>query len=217
VGDQRAFRGAGGAARVDQHGAIVGARLDARKARAEAIEFAAPVEVCPQRGGTDADQRAQCRALRADREQVGDRALVADRDHRLAVAQPVLQRVGPEQHRQGHRDRAHLQHRHVGDGRLESLRHHDRHALAAAHPELHQRVTESVGGILERAVRERVRGGRRAVGADRDALLRIRLARPAGAAGVGDVEVRRHLPAEARVHARVVVAALTDAHRRGSL
>ena len=60
------------------------------------------------------------------------RALVDDREARLAVVDAVLERVGAEQHRQRHRDRAELVERDVRDRGLEALRHDERDAVAAA-------------------------------------------------------------------------------------
>ena len=63
-------------------------------------------------------------------------ALVHDRHPRLAVVEPVLERLGAEQHRQRHRHRAELVDRHVRDRRFEALRQQNRDPVAPLHAEL---------------------------------------------------------------------------------
>ncbi len=217
VRDQRALRRTGGAAGVDQHGALVG--LGARGGEGGRLlrQFHAPVQVGLQRGGPDTDQGAQGRTGRAHRQQVGDGTFVAHRQHRAAVLQPVLQRLGAEQHRQRHGHRAQLEDRHVGDGGLEALRHHQRHPVAPLHAQRGQHVGQAVGLRLQRAEGQ---GGLalHRVGSDGGAAVAVGPLRPARAARLRDVEVLRHRPAELRVHLPpvVLVAALTDRHRSPS-
>ena len=153
------------------------------------------------------------RALATDRDKVGDGAFVADRHHGLAVLQTVFQRLGPEQHRQRHRHRAQLEHRHVGDGRLEALRHDDGHPIAAPHPQGLEQAAHGVGAHLQFVVGNATGSEPAAAPWARIAVRSIASGRPAQRAQqTCDVEVLGHLPAKARVHACIVVPALTDTH-----
>jgi hypothetical protein len=82
----------------------------------------------------------QVREALADRPEVGDRGRLDDRHRRLGVLHAVLERLGPEEVRKRQRDRAHLEHGHVGDRGLGTLRQDDGDAIAAFHAERRERV-----------------------------------------------------------------------------
>jgi hypothetical protein len=203
VRDQRPLGRAGGAAGVDQHRGVVGAVATAAK---RADSRASAVRSNPGRrafGRADRDHRAQGRTRWRARPAARRRPLVDDRHLGFAVVQPVLQRLAAEEHRQRHRDRAQAVDRDVRDGRLEALRHHDGHAVAACHAEPRQRVRQPVGGLVQLAVA--VVGAAAVLVLPGDGHRLGRAPRPARAADLGDVEARRHLPAQAGVDAVVAV------------
>ena len=201
--EQRAFRRPGRAAGVDQHGGIVGARDLGRNRAALGSEQGTPVDVAAAFGATHGDDRGEPRAERPRREDVVDRALVDDREPGATVVDPILQRLGPEQHRQRHRDGAEPIDRDVRDGRLDALRHHDRDAVATRHAELAQRCGEPSGIAIERAIGDRLARAVFVLVANGDGVGRV--AGPARAAGLGDVELLGHVPTEAVVQLGVAV------------
>jgi hypothetical protein len=154
VRDQRSLRWAGRPAGVDQHRGIVGGRLLGDEPGPLGGDDPAPVEIALPFGGADRDDRGEPRTRRSRLAHVGDAALVDDREKRLAVVDAVLERVGAEQHRQRHRDRAEAVERDVRDRGLEALRQDQRDAVAAADASLAQRRGEPVGVAIELAVGE---------------------------------------------------------------
>ncbi len=103
-----------------------------------------PVEIALPGRGADGDHGGQLRAERPRLDDVGDAALVDDREARLAVVDAVLERIGAEQHRQRHRHRAEPIERDVRDRGLEALRQHERDAVAAGDAEPSQRRSEAI-------------------------------------------------------------------------
>ena len=155
VADQRTVRNecalgiAGGATGVDQHRRLVGPGVDRRKVVRRHGQRLGVVQISLGRSGPDAQHPAQMWAVAPHRQQVVNRTLVTNRQHRLAVLQPEVQRVRAEQHRQRHGHRPHLQHRHIGHCRLETLRHHDRHPVAPRHAQRNQHLRQPVGLCLQ--------------------------------------------------------------------
>ena len=201
VRHQRALRGAGRAAGVDQQRRILGQRRHEREAvaglrqqRAPRVAFAVAL--------ADDDQVLQRGTVRADRRERGQGAGVDDRDDGVAVLQAVLERVGPEQQRQRHRHRAHLVDGHVRHDGLGALRQDDRDAVTGLHAERLQRVGEAVGVGLQRGVGVRAAVARLVLVVQRDARG---LLRPAPAARLGDVELARDVPAEVVVQRAILV------------
>ena len=149
VWNQRALRVACGAAGVNQHGGLVGQRVHRRKVGGCAGQRGGVVQISPVRCRAHAQHLAQLRAVAPHGQQVVDGTLVADRQHRLAVLQPVVQRVRAKQHGQRHGHRPHLQHRHVGHRRLKPLRHHNRHPVAPRHTQPGEHLRQPVGLRLQ--------------------------------------------------------------------
>jgi hypothetical protein len=203
VRDQRSLRRSGRSARVDEHRGIVGARRLGSERRPLAADEIAPIDIALPRGGADRDDRRKARTQLPRRAHVRDAALVDDRERRLAVADAVLERVGAEQHRERHRDRAEAIERDVRDRGLEALRQHERDAVAAGDAEHAQRRREAVGGGVDLAVGEIAADAVLVLEADRDRVGL--LPRPARAADFGDVEVTRNVPAKAGVELAVAI------------
>mmetsp|Transcript_53761 Transcript_53761/g.126787 ORF Transcript_53761/g.126787 Transcript_53761/m.126787 type:complete len:404 (-) Transcript_53761:79-1290(-) len=202
--DQCALGVAGGAAGVDQDGRVSRLGRHGLEARRLGLDGLHPGQfVAVHRAFTDDEEAAQRRATRLDLAQRRQCLAGGDGEHGTAVLQPELQRLGAEQHRQRHGHRADLLDGDVGHGRLEALRQHDGHAVAAAHPLGQQRVRQPVGRALQLRIAVLRAAAALAVEVDRRGLGRG--ARPAAAAGLGDVEVVRHLPAEGGVQLRVKV------------
>ena len=152
------------------------------------------------------DHVAQQRAIPPHHRQPLHGGTVADGKHRFAVVQPEFQRFGPKQHRQRHRHRAHLQHRHVGDSRLEALRHHNRHPVTSLHAQCRQRIGKAVGALLQLGIGKQAGGSLPGhAGAHGDPVCGVRLRGPARATRLGNIEVLRDLPAKSSVHGRIVV------------
>ncbi|MDT4840512.1 hypothetical protein FQZ97_743380 [compost metagenome] len=223
VGDQRALGIAGGAAGVDEHGGLVGQRVDRCELRRLLRQQLGPVEIGAHAFGravtVHPDHAAQQRAVVTHTQERGHGGLVANGHDRFAVLQPELQRLGPKQLRQRHAHRAHLQHRHVSHCGLETLRQHDGHAVTALHAHRDQCVGQSVRLVKQLGVAVapifllgRARGHGRVAGP-------LGVQRPAPHAHLRHVEVFGHRPAKAAVQ-RVVqvdggaclVSGLTRAH-----
>ena len=202
---ERALRRAGRAAGVDQDAGVVGRGVDRLRRLARGRQQGLPVGVAAALGAADRDQRRQLRAERPRLEHVVDAGLVDQSEAGAAVVDAVLERVGAEQHRQRHGDRAQPIERDVRHRGLEALRHDDRHPVAACDAERLQGRGQAVGGAVELAV---------AVVAPRAVLALVAdgnrlggLPRPAGAADLGDVEALGHLPAKAGMQLVVPVDA----------
>jgi len=208
----RALRWARRSAGVDQHGAVVSLRLHCVEFPRLLLQLAFIRQIRLRARFADANKCAQCGAARTHFLHVRNRLLIADRNDSLAVLQAIFQRLGPEQDRQRHRDGAHLENCHVGNRGLEALRHHHRHAVTSLDAQRHEHIAQRIGAHLQFQVRQELCARARPVGADRRALDRVGLARPARAAHLGNIEVRWHVPAEGCMHARVVVAGLTHAN-----
>ncbi len=127
----------------------------------------------------------------ADRGHVGQRLRIDERDLRFRVVQPEFERVGAEQERQRHGDRAEAIDRDVRDDGLGALRKDQRDLVAARDTHRRQRIREAVRLLLQ--VPERERGGRAGFvfPVEREARA---VGRPAAAARFGDREARRHVP-----------------------
>ena len=182
VGEQRALRRAGRARGVDDQRR----RIGRGRHRLEPI-----------RGGRE--QRRQL-ALDVDRLHALELA-VGEHDRRIRVAEPHRHRVRAEARRQGNSDRAQLVDRDVRDRRLGPLRQRDPDAIALADTASPQRVREPVRVVRELA--ERDAPGDLAPVRDHD---RDRVARVALADVDAQVDLRRHLPAEAPVQLLVAQA-----------
>ncbi len=149
-----------------------------------------------------ADDVLELREPRPDGRQVRQRLRVDHRDLRLGIGEPVFEGFGPEQERQRNGHGAHLVDRDVRDGRLAPLRQHERDLVAALHAQPRERVRHPVGFAVQ--VPERVRGsGARFVFPVQREARPIR--GPAAAAGVRDIEMRRHLPSVRGMQRGVVV------------
>jgi hypothetical protein len=212
VRDQRSLRRPGRAAGVDEDRGIVGLGLRGGEPPALCRERLYPVDVALPCRRADGHHRRQLRAERPRGDDVGDAAFVDDRQAHLAVVDAVLERVGAEQHRQRHRNRAEAIQRNVRDRGLEALRQDERDAIAAPDTELAQRGGKPVGVAVELAVAEV--GARSVLGLEADRDRAGPLLRPARAANVGDVEVGRHVPAKAGVQLGVAIDAVSHAADR---
>ncbi len=148
------------AARVDDDGGVLRPRLHAGEAGRGALEQALPRVDAGFARARHADHVRQRGEALAHGPQAGEGVGIDDRDLRAAVREPVLERVGPEQEGERHRDRAHLEAGEVGDDRLRALGKDDRHAVAAGHAEGRERIREAVGGLQEVPVGEPGRGAR---------------------------------------------------------
>jgi hypothetical protein len=147
----------------------------------------------------------QRRAFHAHRIQVRHARLIGDGDHRLAVLQAVFERFRPEQDRHRHRDRADLEARHVRDRGFRALRQNDRDLFAAPYAKRAQDVRHPVRLRLQRCVGQGGDMARVVLVVHRHARL---VAGPARAAGVGDIERYRHVPAELVVEACVLIVGM---------
>ncbi len=208
---QRALGRAGGAAGVDQQRRISrrgGHRLEPRRRLREQLVERRDERLA--RAG-DADDVGEPRHVAADRDEVRQRLRIDQRDLRFGVGQPVGERVRPEQERQRHRDRAELIDGDVRDDRLRSLRQDQRDLVAAAHAEPGERVGQPVGLLLQVPERVRRRRAGLVLPVERKAGPVLR---PAPAAGVGDVELRRDVPAVAGADFGVAVGGHGSGWRR---
>ena len=199
---QGALRRAGRSARVDQQRRVVRQGRDEVGVVAVLRQQGAPF-VTFAIARADDDQVPERRATRADRGDRRQRAGVDDRRDGVAVLQPILERVRPEQQRQGHRHRAHLVDRDVRDHGLGALRQDDGDAIAHLDVERPQRVREAVGVGLQRGIRVRSAIAALVLAVQRDARSFLR---PAPAADFRDVEFARHVPPEVVVQRAVLVS-----------
>ena len=156
-----------------------------------------PVDVAAPGGLAHRDDAAQSRAVAARGQQRLDCRLVDERQHRLAVVEPVGQRLGAEQHRQRHRHRAERTDGHLRHGGLEALRHHDGDAVAAGDAQRGQGGRQLQRAGVQVGIAE-LRHVAALMLADQCRGLR-RLARPARATGFEQVEAARHPPAKTAV------------------
>ena len=103
---QRPFRGTGGAGRVDDDGGIVGPRVDRRKYRRIAAERGIEIErIAAAVDRDDVFERRQCGAQGGELLCAG---AIRQDDPGCGVGEAILQRLDPEQHEQGNRNRAEL-------------------------------------------------------------------------------------------------------------
>ena len=155
VRNQGAFGRARGAAGVDQNGCIVCTGLHQRKLCWLLAHFCGVVHIRLRGCRADAHDLAQTRALRANGLHGLNGAFIHEGYHRARVIETVLQSLWAKQHRQRHRHRPHLHHRHVGHRRLQPLRQHNRHAVAAPHAQTLQQLAELIGLLGELPVGQR--------------------------------------------------------------
>ena len=213
---QRALGRAGGSAGVDQQRRVDAACRRWRESWRRPLEDVAPFQRPRAAGAGNADDVAQEPKSLTDRRNILDRGSVDEHDLGLGIVQPVFERVGTEQERQGHRDRAQLVAGDVRDRGLGPLRQDDRDLVAAAHIQRGERVGQPIGLLLHGEVRQRRRPAVLVLPMDRDP---VRVAGMAPARGMGDVEVRGNAPAVLREelaiavhrHARVSVGARSAA------
>ncbi len=149
----------------------------------------------------------------ADGRKVWQRRGIDEHDLGFGIVQAVFQRVGAEQERKRHRDRAHLIARDVRDGRFGPLRQDDRDLVAAPHTQRREGVRQPVRLLLK--VPEGECGGR--------APLVLPIHREAGAIRrvaaadcVGDVELGRHFPSMPSENVLVAVRQHRTAFRQQS-
>ena len=211
---QRAFGLPGGAAGVDQDGGVFGQGLDGREHARVGGHCQAVVHVALALCLSGRKQGAQGRAMGAHSFQTGHGIFIGDGQHGLAVLQPEFKGVRPEQNRQRHGHRPHLQHRHVGHRCFKALRQHNGHAVTAAHTQRAQRQAQCISRMLQVGVAVVDAGGAGAMNADGRLSRPCRRASagtfsgPALAAGLGDIEVGVHLPAKTAVQRGVLVCPL---------
>ena len=201
-----------GAAGVDQNGRLIGQRHDRRKLGRHPAKRVKVIHVGPPGRCTHPHHATQQRAVFANLEQVGNRAFIADGQHRLAVMQPVFKRVRAEQHGQWHGHRAQLQHRHVSHCSFKALRHHDGHAVASLHTQHGQHTRQAIGLLLQLRISMKSGLSPRIHYLNSYSFSSIRQFGPARAADLGDIELVRHQPLEVTVQLRIVVSVLTDVH-----
>ena len=204
VRNERALGRPRRAAGVNQHGRVVGLRGKCVENAAFARQQGIPVGVALPLRVAHRHHLAKAGASGPRCQQVGHRRLVGKRHHRLAMVDAVLQRLGAEQHGQRHGHGTELIHRDMCHRCFEALRHQQGDAVAALHAQLHQGVGEAVGVELKVGVAEAAGPAVFMFVVDGHGIWRI--ARPAGAADLGDVEVLRKLPMEARVQGGMNVA-----------
>ncbi len=200
--DQRTLGRACGAAGVDQHRGFFGLGDGCGEG---AVIRQIHVEIALPPRATGRQHPPQHGALAAHGLDAGDAAFITDGNHRPAVMQTELKRLGSEQHGQWHGHRADLQHGHIGNGGFKTLRHDDGDPVAAPHTQALQRVAERIGGLLQRQIGVALGPGTGLVNTYRHLAGGARIPRPAAAADLGDVEVVIDLPAKAAVHCGVVV------------
>lgn len=207
---QRALRLAGRAGRVDDHGRIVGGRIH----RHEIRRFGGERRVVAQHAGhvgrivADAVDGMQRRQLRAQRRDLRVAGRVGDERGRLAVREPVLERVDAEQREERYRDRAEFVRGEVRDGRFGPLREKDADPVAAPQAGTREAVREPVRSIPQVVEREA-----------RNVALRRFVDQREASAAVGpfvahvhaDVVARRKVPPEAGEE--VIVAVGGGQHR----
>ena len=201
---QRALRRPGRAARVDEERRIVGDVSHRRRSGGDARStqrFARRRRTTRARPATPIDVREPRQRSRGS---ARDWAATADRRSRPSpreFVEPVLERVGTEQERQRHGDRAHLVDREVRDDRLAAAAAGSaRPCRRARRPARASAFDEPVGLAARRS--QKVNAARRAglvLPVQREARA---VARPAPAAGLRDVELRGDVPAVARRGAR---------------
>ena len=92
-----------------------------------------------------------------------------------AVGEPVRERVGAEEHREGQRDGADLVDRDVGDCRLDALGEDDSDPVPALYPEPDERVGEAVAEPPDIGERVGPLDALRVLDVDRDAIADVRV------------------------------------------
>ena len=212
--DQGALRRAGGAAGVDDQRRVVGGGVGRLVAGAGTLEQVLPCMHAALAGTGHTDHMPEAVELGTRAPQFRQRVRVHDRSFRAGVAQAVGECVRSEQMRQRHRDSAHLEDRHVGDGCLGPLRQEQRNAIAGPNAQPLQGICEPVSAPVQVPVGEGRGGAALVFEIEREALAAARMA---AAAVPGDVVTRRNLPAEARVQLLVARRLVHGVEREGRL
>lgn len=193
---QRAFRLARRAGRIDDERRIVGSRIG----RHEVGRLGGERRVVAQHAGSagrivaDAVDGVQCRQLRAQRRDFRVAGRVGNERGRLAVREPVFERVDAEQREERHRDGAELVRGEVRDGRFGALREKDTDAVAAPQAGAHEAVREPVRGIPQVVERDAGHVALRRFVDQREASAAVR---PFVADVHADVVAGRNVPREA--------------------
>ena len=207
---QRAFRRTGRAARVDQDRRVVRVRRDGVEMAGRSVKHGFPGHNARCACARDADDVREARTAFPNRQQVRQRLRVDERGLRLAVLQPVFERLGTEQERQRHGDGAELVDGDVRDRRFRPLREDQSDLVAATDPVRRERVGKPVR--LLRQIPERPCRARAVLvfPVQREACA---IVGPARAACLREIEVGGNPPAMRRVDFGVAI----DRRQRASI
>ena len=227
VGNQCPFGITRGTAGVDQDRRLVRPGVDRRKGAAGTFQQRHQVFIRIFAGignWPDTHHTAQIRAAVARRLQSRQGTHIAQRQHCFAVLQAVFQRFGAKEHRKRHGNRPHLQNRHIGHCRLETLVHHNGHPVTAPYAQIGQGVGKAIGLGLQLCIRMEMVLSARCVCVNSYSFASIRGHRPAPGANLGHIELLWHLPSKALVQLDIgrrqgkrragFVSGLTDWHDR---
>ena len=192
---QGALRIAGGAAGVDEQGRIIGGGIAGGVARRGQRQQGGPLAHPGFACAADTDHVFELRQGGARGGQLFQPTVVDDGHPHLGVRQAILERIGAEQMRHRHRNRAHLVAGDVRNAGFRPLRQDDGNAVTGHDAHGAQHIGQSIGGLLEipEGPGFRVSGLILVVQGEARPVVR-----PAPAAGLGDVVARRHLPAKRR-------------------
>ena len=201
VGMQRALRLSGGARRVDDQRRVVLCRIGRREMVAGALQGRPEQPVSP----AIAVDHQDCRELRQAARHLREVFAVGNEGPGAAVGEAMLERVGAELDKEGHRHGAQLVDRQMRDRGLRPLRQEDPDPVAGPDAEPGQRVGAAVREALQIVKAETL---------DRAVGRLVDQRQPAVAGGVpvaggnADIEALRHLPAEGAVDLVIAVAAV---------